>query len=123
MDVPLNSWWSDSGATFHLTNDLQDLGRRLKPREDEASIVVAMELKHLEEPKVDSSVLRRVAPTIHRYFAGWNRLFTGALQVAPAIHRCFTGWHRLFTGASQVGTGYSLVVHRLAPVVLSSKGK
>ncbi|XP_019266856.1 PREDICTED: uncharacterized protein LOC109244252 [Nicotiana attenuata] len=45
IQFPLNSWWLDSGATVHVTNDLQDLVSRRKPKEDEASVVVGNGLK------------------------------------------------------------------------------
>ncbi|XP_070017428.1 uncharacterized protein [Nicotiana sylvestris] len=45
VHVPLNSWWLDSGATVHVTNDLQDLVSRWKLKEDEASVVVGNGLK------------------------------------------------------------------------------
>ncbi|XP_070025472.1 uncharacterized protein [Nicotiana sylvestris] len=48
VHVPLNSWWLDSGATVHVTNDLQDLVSRRKPKEDEASVVMGNGLKAKE---------------------------------------------------------------------------
>ncbi|XP_075111787.1 uncharacterized protein LOC142181966 [Nicotiana tabacum] len=45
VHVSLNSWWLDSGATVHVTNDLQDLVSRRKPKEDETSVVVGNGLK------------------------------------------------------------------------------
>ncbi|MCD9561056.1 hypothetical protein HAX54_019990, partial [Datura stramonium] len=34
----------------------------------------------------------------------------------PAIHQRFAGWHQLFTSSLQVGTVYSPVLRKVAPV-------
>ncbi|KAG6706991.1 hypothetical protein I3842_06G009900 [Carya illinoinensis] len=41
IDVPLNTWWLDTGATIHITNSLQELRNRRRPIDTE--LVVNMD--------------------------------------------------------------------------------
>lgn len=40
IDVPLNSWWIDSGASIHITNSLQGIQNKRKPHKDEVNLCV-----------------------------------------------------------------------------------
>uniref|UniRef100_A0A2N9I4J9 Integrase catalytic domain-containing protein n=1 Tax=Fagus sylvatica TaxID=28930 RepID=A0A2N9I4J9_FAGSY len=40
IDVPLNSWWFDSGATVHIANSLQGFKSKRRPSEDEKYLYV-----------------------------------------------------------------------------------
>jgi hypothetical protein len=40
IDVPLSSWWFDSGATIHIANSLQGFKSKRRPSEDEKYLYV-----------------------------------------------------------------------------------
>ena len=40
VDVPLNSWWIDSGASIHIANSLQGFVSKRRPSENEVSLCV-----------------------------------------------------------------------------------
>ena len=49
VDVPLNSWWIDSGATIHVSNSLQGFRSKRKPRDKEAVVFMGNGEKALVE--------------------------------------------------------------------------
>ena len=40
VDVPLNTWWLNSGATIHVVNSLQGFRSLRKPSKAESEIIV-----------------------------------------------------------------------------------
>jgi len=40
VDVPLDTWWLDSGATIHVVNSLQGFASLRKPSDAEAKVIV-----------------------------------------------------------------------------------
>jgi hypothetical protein len=49
VDVPLNSWWIDTGASIHVTNSLQGFKSKRKPNDGEVAVYMGNGEKALVE--------------------------------------------------------------------------
>lgn len=43
--MPLNPWWTDSGASIRITNSLQGFKNKRKANKDEVNCALGMEMK------------------------------------------------------------------------------
>ena len=77
VDVPLNTWWLDSGATIHVVNSLQGFRSLRKPSKAESEIIVGdgarvavkdVEMVSLNLPSGHTLLLKKVVyvPSMRR---------------------------------------------------------
>ena len=71
IDVPVNSWWIDSGVSIHVANSLQGFRSKWKPSDTEINLFVGNGIKvdvqfiGLVELKLDSGFVLHLKNTIY----------------------------------------------------------
>ena len=71
IDVPVNSWWIDSGASIHVSNSLQGFRSKRKPSDAEVNLFVGngnkvdVQFIGLVELKLESGFILRLKNTVY----------------------------------------------------------
>ena len=111
VDVPLNTWWLDSGATIHVVNSLQGFRSLRKPSKAELEIIVGdgarvavkdVGMVSLNLPSGHTLLLKNVVyvPSMRR-----NLIYASVLDESGYTFRLGNGKLIMYFDSIEVGSG------------------